>query len=337
MSFDLLPPARYFPMQKGIYEVAPGLASFGTSFGNGERESHVFQFDREFGRYRENKLRCRAERLDKYFVTRDFKPDVASRVARFIIERLLVESPAIFRWEDDASGGGTLFCALTGDTLRFNAARELTGFDSLEPIEPAYASAYDALISQVQEDFAVVTRGTPSSPGKDWLAALHLCSPSHWAAEDKIGRDFFSIHEPIAEVEKLNRAAGAIIDAMIRKGPYVRFVWGFGTDDRLNHHPVPPSGADQTEWRGRSWAPQRVAAGKSPFILRVERQITWGLPEVESAIFAIRVSFIDGGELKADPKERSLLRSSLLSMTEKSRGYKGLDCCMDEVIGWLDA
>jgi len=195
---------------------------------------------------------------------------------------------------------------------------------------PSYISAFDALCSQVQEDIAVMRM---DSTGRDWLAAIHLCAPGHWSAGDKIGKNFFSIHAPVAEVERMNRAASALVDAMIRKGPYVRFVWGFSTDLRLNHHPEPPPGADPKTWKGRTFD----ASAASPFLLRVERQVTWGLPEVNAAIFTIRVYYVDGNEIKANPAERALLRSGLLSMTENSRRYKGLDKCMDEVLIWLDS
>ena len=46
--------------------------------------------------------------------------------------------------------------------------------------------------------------------------------------------------------------------------------------------------------------------------------------------------FIDGEEIRRNPKEQALLRSALLSMNEDSRRYKGLLECMDDVIFWLD-
>jgi hypothetical protein len=120
---------------------------------------------------------------------------------------------------------------------------------------------------------------------------------------------------------------------MVHKGPYTRFVWGFGSDMRLNHHPEPAPGADPAVWKGRSFSRDREG---SPFILRVERQVIHGLPEVNAAIFGIRIYFMDGEEIRRQPAHRALLRSALLSMTPESRVYKGLDQCMDEVIAWLD-
>lgn len=311
-------PARYYPLEKGVYEVAPGLRSLGQPMGNGERDGHVFQLDSEFETYRENKKLCRTERLGKYYTHSKYSKEVSNAVNRFITHRLIQEHPRHFAWKD-----GALHCSLTGDTITLGSDYELAGASS-------YSSAFDALCSQVQEDIAIIS--TDSDRG-DWLSALHLCSPSHWAAEEKIGKTFVEVHKPIPGIEKINRAAGSFVDAMINKGPYVRFVWGFGTDRRLNHHPEPAPGFPPAEWKGRSF--NRAREG-SPFILRLERQVLFGLPEVRSALFAIRVYFLDGEDIRQDPEKRAQLRSSLLSMTPESRVYKGLNECMNEVIDWLD-
>jgi hypothetical protein len=52
-------PVRYFPIDKGVYEVAPGLRPLGANFGNGMADGWIFQLDSEWPRYRENILECR--------------------------------------------------------------------------------------------------------------------------------------------------------------------------------------------------------------------------------------------------------------------------------------
>ena len=316
-------PARYFPLERGLYEVAPGLRTLGSDFGNGEMDARLFQIDRDFAEYRANTVSARVERLQKYVCTKDFLPEVRTAVSAFLIERMTTEYPDYFRRTHQG-----LDCALTGESLNFNDAFELTGVER-STTTPPYTDAFDALAAQVPEDLAILIR----RDDRDWLAALSLTSPSHWAAEDKIGRDFFSIHAPVPGIDKLNRAAAHFVEAMIHKGPYVRFVWGFASDRRLNHHPEPAPGVDPALWRGRVF--RRGEA--SPFQIRVERQVTWGLPSVEAALFSIRVSFIDGAEIRGRPAERALLRSALLSMTPESLRYKGLDADRDEVVAWLDA
>lgn len=314
-------PARYFPLERGVYEVAPGLKKLGTDFGNGPRDSKTFQLDSDFARYRQNKLSCRGERFGKYVQTKDFTEEVSRAVNRAIIDRLVQEHPKIFNLALSHDGSEKLSCAHTGEALVFDPGLKLRG--------TAYSSTLDALSCQIQEDIAVMTR----EGDKNWLAALHLCSPSHWSAEDKIGKSFFDIHTPVPGIQKINSAHLAWVDAMITKGPYVRFVWGFGTDDRLNHHPEAPPGQDPVAWKGRSFSLRQD--GKSPFILRVERQVLLPLPKVQSAIFLIRVSFVDGQAIKSNPKERELLRSALQSMTEESLVYKGLKSSLPDILAWL--
>ncbi|MEH2315065.1 MAG: heme-dependent oxidative N-demethylase subunit alpha family protein [Nostoc sp.] len=50
--------------------------------------------------------------------------------------------------------------------------------------------------------------------GKNWLSAVHLCYPNHWSAEEKIGKDFATIHALVAGMEKINRRGDAIASGM---------------------------------------------------------------------------------------------------------------------------
>lgn len=326
-------PPRYFPIESGTYTVAPGLRPLGVDFGNGPADRCVFQFDRLFARYRENRMRCRAERLAKYLGTAELDPDTTTHVSRFISDRLLTEHPSWFGSAAGADGSTVLECRLTGEHLSFEPDMSLSRVEVVGEGGPApsYVSAFDALCSQVQEDVAVMRLG---QNGENWLAAVHLCSPSHWSAEAKLGKSFAAIHAPVPGIEKVNRAEGPLMDAMVRRGPYVRFVWSIAFDERLNHHPEPPPGVALDEWRPRG--PRWDAPGP-PFWLRVERQVLWGLPAVDAALFAIRVSHIDAREIRSDPRERALLRSGLQSMSPDSRDYKGISGCFRELLDWLDA
>jgi hypothetical protein len=104
------------------------------------------------------------------------------------------------------------------------------------------------------------------------------------------------------------------------------------TDDRLNHHPEAPPGWEPARWRGRSIDPAREP---SPFLLRVERQTLIGLPEVNSALFLIRVSHLEGSMIRANPEWRSKLMGAIRSMSPASLRYKGLENDRDTVLDWL--
>ena len=294
----------YFPLASGTYDVGAGLRSLGTDFGNGPADARVFQIAEDWPRFRENKLTCRGERLRKYVAQTGFDPATEQAVASWMAGRLAAEYPGEFIYD-----GRALRCVLTGDNLAVDGE-----------------NAFDALCLQVSEDLCVIR----SDGARDWLAAGHVCGPGHWAIEDKIGRPFVDVHAPVPGIEPINRHAGRFVEMMIGRGPFVRFAWGFGTDDRPNHHPLPPPGVDAAEWRGRRFDPANPR-----LFLRVERQVMWGLPAANAAVFTIRVSHLDGYDIRADPFQREKTITALQSMSPAALAYKGLTDSVSDVIAWL--
>ncbi|HVK60957.1 MAG TPA: heme-dependent oxidative N-demethylase subunit alpha family protein [Bdellovibrionales bacterium] len=321
-------PAVYFPIERGLYEIGPGFKPFGFDFGNGDADGKVFQIDREFARFRQEKEDARAENLSKYFGVERLSPEALKAAVDFILDKATSEYPDLFelRTIDESK---VLHCRLTGETLRFSKAGELIDVKRQKSSVP-YRHAFDALVSQFQEDAAIIS----VDDNENWMSAMHISGPSHWDPREKLGRDFIAVHKPIPGFDKVARAHQQIVDAMVNKGPFVRFVWSFVTDTRINHHPEPAPGIDPALWKGRSF--QERDDGQAPFHLRVERQLTFGMPEVKSSLFLIRLSFIDGNELKANPLWRTQLVSALKSMTPESRVYKGVAGCFDQLVSWLE-
>jgi len=303
-------PARYTPWSKGVYDVAPGLRPFGTDFGNGAADKRLFQIDAEFERYADNKRRALRERRDKYVRAFRLPRDTEDAAIRLITSRLAVDYPERFQVET-SDGLTTLF----DGEVRYDlsaAGRE------------SRSDALDFLARLVPEDLAIVQ----VQHGVDWVAYLHLCSPSHWAAEEKIGRSFFDVHTPIPGFERVNAAASGLVDAMLNKGPFVRFVWGVESDDRLNHHPEPPPGHDPVEWDGRSFECGR-------FWVRTERQVIWGMPEVGAALFTIRVGFVPDDVVLSDDTLRRSLSEAVAGMSPEALAYKGLARGRDRLLALL--
>lgn len=291
--------ARYYPWTRGVYEVSPGLRPFGADFGNGDADGKLFQIDEEFDTYADNKRRALRERRGKYVRAFRLSREVESAALHLITSRLATDYPNRFRVEyPDRT------VSLYDGDLRYDLSAMTRGDRS---------DSLDFLARLVQEDFAIVS----TLDHTDWISYLHLCSPSHWAAEEKVGRSFFDVHHPIPGFERVNAAAPGLIDAMVNKGPFVRFVWGIESDDRLNHHPEPPPNEDSAEWQGRDFS-----AGR--FWVRTERQVTWPLPEVGAALFTIRVGHVSDTEILPNPALLQPLREALLSMSEEAKAYKGL-------------
>jgi hypothetical protein len=322
-SFVSQKPARYIPFEKGVYEVAPGLRPLHTDFGNGSLDNNVFQIDSEIFHYLDNKAQCRCENIHKYCLTHDVKPAISEMVNRFLAERMVHEYPEYFKLAPEADGF-KFSSSLTGDEVKLSSQFSLIG-------PSKYIHAFDALSSQVPEDIAIISLSDDSK--SNMLNAIHLCAAGHWSPASKIGKDFFAIHAPVAEIQKINNRAQHFAEIMVHKGPFVRFAWGFSTDTRLNHHPEAPTGVDPSLWHGRSF--------KSPstdrLYIRVERQVIWGFPQVNAALFTIRVSFIEGEEIRKSPILKDALISALQSMTPASRAYKGLDQSMNDVLDYLNS
>ncbi len=316
-------PAHYFPLKQGRYQVSAGLCELGKDFGNGRQDGQIFQLDSLFDPYHQAKQQARSEQLAKYYPDSALTPAAMARVQQFVITRLIAEYPQYFELTQEESTWH-LHCALTATVLTFDQSLEnLINVQAPDIVVP-YRDGLDALACQVQEDLALVQR-TPN--GSNTLKAVHLCFPNHWGAAAKMGRDFLAVHQPVPGMAKINHTHQQLIDALIHKGPYVRFAWGVATDNRLNHHPQSPSKIMPSAWEGRAFDPL-----DPQLYLRIERQVMWGLPELEIFLFTIRTYFTDCTTLT--PQQREQLRSALASMPMQARIYKGLDQ-LDEILAWL--
>lgn len=310
-------PARFFPLAHGTYDVSAGLRPLGTDFGNGAVDRNVFLIDANYPRYREAKLRSRAERLETYYPQPvRLSAELRGAAARFIGETLAREHERHFAMSD-AAGGFEIRSTLTRERFVISNQGELLEQESTAA--PAYRDGLDALATLLQEDIALWTR---AADGSEWLAAAHLCFPNHWAAEDKVGRAFNVVHAPVAGFQRLAKAAPSLIDGMIAKGPFVRFAWGVATDAELNHHP-------RAAFQGRQFDPL-----KPELYVRVERQTLHGFQREQGSLFTIRTYFLNcATELNAN--ERAALCAAIRSMSPEALIYKGLTQSRDAVLEWL--
>lgn len=317
-------PPVYFPPASGAYSVAPGLYHFATDFGNGEMDRRLIQLDQNFSAYRTAKLEARAERLGKYYCIERFSVAANRALISLIITHLVKEYPALFRISTGADDELVLDCRLSNELLHFDRNRLLVHVSS--SVAPPYASALDALACQIQEDLVLVSRDEQAH----WVSAIHLCFPNYWAAENKIGRHFSQAHAPVAGMDTRTYTGDKLVNAMIDRGPYVRFSWGLATDDRLNHHPASPAGIDPQMWYGRSFDPE-----KPRLAMRIERQCIWGMPTADVALFTLRTTIRDVSEIRQNAVERNALIGAIESMSAEQLQYKGLGDKHEHILSWL--
>jgi hypothetical protein len=275
-------PAIYFPFSIGKYEVKPGLSRFGKDFGNGKRDQMVFQRDRLANQYLDEKHAARARGISRSYAMCDFDKDVLDTVCDFIEARLKVEHPKMME------------------------SARLDGIDR-----------FDALAMLVQEDLCVVR----VEDDRNWLAAAHLCLANGWSPQEKIGRDFFEIHSPVAHIEPINAAAASHAQAMVRAVEgLVRFAWGLQFHDELDRHPDRAAELAKRETIERAH-------------VRVERQTIWGLPTARAALFTIRTYLYSCDMMSTELK--ASLAKAIESMSPQSRAYKGVEGFADALVNRL--
>jgi hypothetical protein len=108
----------------------------------------------------------------------------------------------------------------------------------------------------------------------------------------------------------------------------VRYAWGLHRDTRLCHDPTiapqAPEPVDPT--------PDEAAAAT---VFRVERQTTFGRPDLGRGVFTIRVyrEALDLWATDADRCDR--LADALAGMTPQQLRYKGLVRRRDPLVTWL--
>jgi hypothetical protein len=307
-------PAFYFPLANGRYEVAAGLHRLEKDFGNGPVDQQIFQFDKTFPQYHDNKQACRQERLSKFYQEKDFPYESQKAVSQYLVEQLCREHPDKFITHGDKTHL-ELDCLLTGERLIFSKDYQLVETTGLSSNTP-YTATLDAIANQVQEDLSVVQL---TEDGGNYIAALHLCSPNHWAAEDKIGQSFIEAHGAVPHMEKLNQQSAKLLPSILDKGSYVRFAWGISTDTRLNHHPdtVGDIGVNHRQ-------NDRTSDSQASFFIRVERQTLSGLPQTNTLVFTIRTYYYDLSRASLGETMLKQAESAIHSMSDRTLEYKGL-------------
>lgn len=300
---------KYLPFLNGTYSTAPGLLPIARQ--EIAADQLIFQIDEQYNSYRANKTDCRAEDIRKYYLEHDYAPSTRRVINNWLVKQLVQEYPGQF--DLAITGDNSIFINLqSGEIIQWDTESQVLAGS-------AYLSLFDALANQVQEDLAVCQL----QETRDWLAAIHLCAPNHWAAGDKVGKPFDSIHAPVPGMEKTINGYFKMLQSLVVKGPFTRFAWGISTDQQLNHHPVPPPGITAKEWQGR------MIDDQAELFIRTERQNLVGFPKENAFLFTIRTYFYPVDALTAF--EKTALWSAVRSMSPASLAYKGLT----DVTGYL--
>ena len=180
-----------------------------------------------------------------------------------------------------------------------------------------------SLESTFEEDFAVLDGASGTLP---WLC---VCTPSHWAPEEKVGLHFAALHAPVADGAALRAAAAPLVQLVTGGGSWERFVWTLSPSNRYDQHP---------HRHGRPPWPDEPdpAAFAAQTFFRVERQTFLPVGQGSSqAVFTIRVMLKPLVQAVDTPEKARRLQGSLASRSDAVLAYKGLTEARGQLLRWL--
>ena len=291
-------PARYFPISGDRYSTRAGLARFGTDFGNGQRDAQLFQFDKTFAHYRNNKLALREHTIGDYVCTDAIDAQSLAEATKFILQHLCNEHPDKFLLHK-SSRKMVLDCHITNEQLIINNDYSLAAQHETE-----YKNLFDSLALQVSEDICLIQVTDAGTK----LIAAHLCAANHWSARDKLLMDMPHLHQHVPGFADDNKEPEKLLQGISRKTEaYVRFAWGLCDQATLNQHPHASLESQSSD----------------DLFMRIERQVIWPIPDSEILLFTIRTYFRDCATL--DEQQRLALIKAVNSMDEATLKYKNIN------------
>jgi dimethylamine monooxygenase subunit A len=176
-----------------------------------------------------------------------------------------------------------------------------------------------------EEDFAVLDGATGTLP---WLC---VCVPSHWAPEDKLGRDFAAVHAPVADNALLLAAGPRLVQLATAGERWERHVWTVSASPRHDQH---PRRHPRAPWPSTQ-DPDTFAAG---CFFRAERQTFFPVGQgTRQAVFTIRVMVEPLAAVVDSASRAARLHASLASMSDAVLAYKGLAPAREPLLRWLQA
>lgn len=162
---------------------------------------------------------------------------------------------------------------------------------------------YSDIAKEVEEDF-IIHR---IENDQDYMSSAHICFPSHWLPEEKIGKSFNEIHHPVPMNLKNSKK---LVEAVIYSGIFERFVWSVVYEKKYNNHP--------------RFISKKFDKNNPEVHIKIERQVTVPFPEHHFCLFILRQYLIEEKDI-----DKQLLSNSIESMNNEQRKYKGLQDCKD--------
>jgi hypothetical protein len=291
------------------------------------QEKH-FAFDEQYVDYVRAKLGQLRQPDLSHVYAKDYSETALIEAGKRIFKTLAAEYPEYVGLEHDVVTLRLLGLTFNLETFALEKYPEL-----VEGFAPAMNDAFDYLQSQkgigriwdvlalaVQEDLVIMKDDGDAGVSE----LMHVCFPSHWNPGERVGQSLYGLHQPVANNEQLLKASKNTLQAMVFKGPFIRFVWSFDPTSELSQNP-----AFHTHGRKKP-----LGDDPSTWFFRVERQTTLPLPDLQRSLFTIRV-FVATFASVLDAERKKLMEQSVLSMTDEFLKYKGLLTKKDVLLEYL--
>lgn len=163
------------------------------------------------------------------------------------------------------------------------------------------------------------------------LAWLCVCTPSHWAPEEKLGLDLGAVHAGVADNAQLMAATPHLVQLATGGGHWERYVWTISPSARHDQH---PSRQPRAPWPEADMPAAFAAACH----LRTERQTFLPVGQgTRQAVFTIRVTLEPLTDAVQTPEQARRLHDSLASMSQAVLAYKNLAAAQSPLLAWLSS
>lgn len=142
---------------------------------------------------------------------------------------------------------------------------------------------------------------------KDYTSSIHVCFPSHWLPEEKIGKSFNQTH---ASIPMNLKNSNKLVKAITNDGAFERFVWSIIYEKKYNSHP--------------RFEAKKFDKNNPQVHIKIERQVTVGFSKYKFCLFILRQYIIDEKDI-----EKNYLIKSIEGMNYEQKKYKSLLDCED--------
>ncbi|HMQ54964.1 MAG TPA: DUF3445 domain-containing protein [Anaerolineae bacterium] len=179
---------------------------------------------------------------------------------------------------------------------------------------------------QVQEDVLIMADDGADFP----LVAGQLCFASDWCLDEKMGRSFLDIHQPVPRFAgQLGRPSQLLLGRLKAERPVWRVNWSMTAGNRLN---AAPRFRAAREILKRQITPEN--AGQRCY-LRVERQTLSRLAQSGALLFTVHTYVQSMAVLSQQPERVRSLLGILRTAPTETLDYKGITPFAAALVSYL--